>query len=129
MRVLGEGCRRRPPAELCAHAAAWGPFEARAFDLPALARAARAALGRVLPPALAAGAPGSRPPNSISNSSDSNSNPADSNSALDLSYWAAANLPLEPGLRQALLAVPHGAARLRLLLALLGRADRVACAG
>jgi hypothetical protein len=108
IRVLGEGCRQRPPPEVARHAAAWGPLEARAFDLPRLAAAVRRALALLLPQGLA-----SRPPAG----------------ALELSYWAASNLPLEPGLRQALLDARDAAARLRMLVALLARADRVACAG
>ncbi|KAI8468587.1 MAG: hypothetical protein J3K34DRAFT_459827, partial [Monoraphidium minutum] len=108
VRVIGEGCRAPPPREYALHAAAWGPSEARAFDIRALAAAVAGALRLVLPPPLAARAPAG---------------------GLELSYWAAVNLPLEPALRQALLEAPHAAGRLRLLAALLARADRVACAG
>ncbi|GBG00324.1 hypothetical protein Rsub_13032 [Raphidocelis subcapitata] len=106
VRVLPEGCRQSVPRELLRHEAAWGPVEARAFDLRALASAARRALAAVLPAGLEVPA-----------------------SPLEASYWAAGNLPLQPGLRQALLEAGHAAARLRLLLSLLERADRVACAG
>jgi Lon protease-like protein len=108
VRVLPEGPRGPPPRELLAHLTAWGPVEARAFDLRSLSAAVRGALALLLPPAMC-----ERPPAG----------------PVELSYWAAANLPLEPGLRQALLAADHAAARLRMLASLLARADRVACAG
>lgn len=46
---------------------------------------------------------------------------------LALSYWAASNLPLGPSTRQQLLAAPHAAARLRLLLLVLGELGALCC--
>ena len=112
-RILSEGPATPLPREFAAHRAAWGPSDARPFDVRALARDVAAALARVLPPGVAAAATAAASP---------------SGSPLQLAYWAAANLPLEPPLRAALLEAEHAAARLRLLAALLGRACVVACA-
>jgi hypothetical protein len=48
-------------------------------------------------------------------------------SPLELSYWVAHNLPLQPGTRLLLLGAPSPAARLRLLLGVLQRLDQLCC--
>lgn len=97
VRVMPMGHVTRVPREFASACAAWGPWEARAFDVPALAARVKALLSNVLPPGL-------RPPEDPAQVSAAQG----ARRALCVAYWRAETQPAKRAARALMAAgVPH----------------------